>query len=50
MDHKAGLAIAGANRREFFHQARRECIRFLQRLERNANQNADEVIAQTAAS
>ena len=50
MDHKAGLAIVGANRREFFHQARRECIRFLQRLERNANQNADEVIAQTAAS
>jgi hypothetical protein len=50
VDHKAGLVIAGANRRQFFHEARRECIRFLQRLERNANQPADEVIAQTAAS
>jgi hypothetical protein len=48
MDHKAGLAIAGANHREFFHEARHECIRFLQRLERNANQNVCEITPETA--
>jgi hypothetical protein len=48
MDHKAGLAIAGTNRRQFFQEARYECIRFLQRLERNANQNVCEVTLETA--
>lgn len=33
IDHKACLILTGANRREFFREARRECIRFLQRLD-----------------
>lgn len=49
VDHKTALAIAGANRREFFGEARRECIRFLQRLERNANQTCYEVTPGTAS-
>jgi hypothetical protein len=49
VDHKAALVIAGANRPEFFHAARGECIRFLQRLERNANQTSYEVAPGTAS-
>jgi len=36
LDHKPALLVSGANRRESFREARRECIRFLQQLERNA--------------
>jgi rubrerythrin len=35
-DHKQALFAIGARRREFFREARRECIRFLSRLEENA--------------
>jgi hypothetical protein len=37
IDHRAALAVSGSNRREFFNEARRECIRFLHELERNIN-------------
>jgi hypothetical protein len=37
-DHRAALRASGANRREFFHEARQECIRFLRQLERKASQ------------
>ena len=39
LDHKAGLSIAGANRREFFREARRECIRFLRMVDLNVVEN-----------
>jgi hypothetical protein len=42
IDHRAGLGAAGSNRREFFQEARRECIRFLRSLELNARQQANE--------
>lgn len=35
IDHKTCLTLTGANRREFFRESRRECIRFLQRLNEN---------------
>jgi hypothetical protein len=37
VDHKSCLAAAGANRQEFFREARRECIRFLTQLERSSS-------------
>jgi len=37
-DHSDCLAIVGANRREFFREARRECIHFLRRLEGSASE------------
>jgi len=36
VDHKTCLMLTGANRCEFFREARRECIRFLQRLAEKA--------------
>jgi hypothetical protein len=33
IDHRAALHLVGANRREFFREARGECIRFLRSLE-----------------
>jgi hypothetical protein len=48
LDHKAALSSAGANRREFFREARRECIRFLQQLERNARQSASQFVPEPA--
>jgi hypothetical protein len=49
LDHCACLCASGSNRREFFSEARRECIRFLRQLERNASQQARE-FAPVAAS
>jgi hypothetical protein len=48
LDHKASLSITGVDRREFFWEARRECISFLQRLERNARQMANQFVPETA--
>jgi hypothetical protein len=42
IDHRIALGVAGSNRREFFSEARRECIHFLRQLERNAGQEAGE--------
>jgi hypothetical protein len=39
MDHKACLILTGANRREFFREARRGCIRFLRRLNENVGKS-----------
>jgi hypothetical protein len=36
IDHRHCLAGTGANRRDFFREARRECIRFLKQLQQNA--------------
>jgi hypothetical protein len=47
-DHREALIICGANRSEFLREARRECIRFLARLEQNANQGANS-LARTVA-
>ncbi len=38
IDHRSALFVSGSNRKEFFGEARRECIRFLRHLESNANQ------------
>jgi hypothetical protein len=38
IDHRDALFVARANRREFFRQARFECIQFLHQLELNTNQ------------
>jgi hypothetical protein len=38
IDHRKALFVSGTCRTEFFQEARRECIRFLRQLERNANQ------------
>jgi hypothetical protein len=43
-DHKRCLSAMGANRREFFREARRECIRFLKQLEESAAGNVNEVV------
>ena len=43
LDHKAALSVAGANRHTFFGEARRECIRFLNQLERNATAATEEM-------
>jgi hypothetical protein len=37
IDHKQCLIVMGANRPEFFGEARRECIRFLNQLERSSS-------------
>lgn len=36
LDHRACLVATGANREEFFREARRECIHFLQQLDRTS--------------
>ena len=43
-DHKRCLSAMGANRREFFREVRRECIRFLKQLEESAAGNVNEVV------
>jgi hypothetical protein len=40
IDHRHCLGTVGANRREFFREARRECIHFLRQLETSTSQNA----------
>ena len=42
IDHRHCLRVVGSSRREFFAEARRECIRFLKQLESNANTRAAE--------
>jgi hypothetical protein len=37
LDHRAALSVTGARRREFFAEARRECVCFLRRLELHAH-------------
>jgi hypothetical protein len=39
IDHKVCLMLTGVNRREFFREARHECIRFLQRLGENVGKS-----------
>lgn len=43
IDHRHCLGAAGASRREFFREARRECIRFLRQLDAAVTQNANPV-------
>ena len=43
IDHHRCLSAIGGSREEFFREARRECIHFLNRLERNAAKSADRV-------
>lgn len=50
IDHRRCLAAAGANRREFFREARRECIRFLGQLERNAAQDSRAIGSETVSA
>jgi hypothetical protein len=50
MDHRTGLLAAGANRQEFFREARGECIRFLRQLKLNADRSAREIIPATPTS
>ena len=47
IDHCDALLAAGASRREFFRQARLECIRFLHHLQQSANEQIN-MIAATA--
>jgi hypothetical protein len=49
VDHKTCLQLTGANRREFFREARRECIRFLQRLGQCAVLGANRLPVQRSA-
>lgn len=48
LDHRSALSSVGAKRGEFFREARRECIRFLMQLDRNATSNARELHATVA--
>jgi hypothetical protein len=48
-DHCHSLCATGANRREFFGEARRECIRFLRQLESNATARTAEMTRRTVA-
>jgi rubrerythrin len=41
IDHGRCLTVAGASRREFFREARRECIHFLRQLERSSLEVGD---------
>lgn len=41
LDHRAALVASGTNRREFAVEVRRECIRFLRQLQRNAAKQAE---------
>lgn len=50
LDHRAALSAAGANRREFFGEARRECIRFLRQLDRHATEEGSGLAARIAMS
>ncbi len=47
-DHRACLSMTGANRAEFFREARRECIRFLRHLERSARRDIREMATATS--
>jgi hypothetical protein len=47
IDHRQCLTAAGANRREFFREARHECIRFLEQLAQNAARHARGMTAAT---
>jgi len=38
IDHREALIASGSNRREFFRDARQECIRFLHKIQVNANE------------
>ncbi|HEY4284482.1 MAG TPA: ferritin-like domain-containing protein [Chthoniobacterales bacterium] len=38
IDHREALIASGSNRREFFREARQECIRFLHKVQVNANE------------
>jgi hypothetical protein len=49
IDHREALIASGANRTEFFRQARLECIRFLHALELNTDQQIS-LTARTASS
>ena len=42
IDHRESLKSTGANRAQFFREARHECIRFLKRLGENAGQCANQ--------
>jgi hypothetical protein len=48
-DHRHCLRVVGSSRREFFGEARRECIRFLKQLESNANARAAELTRRAVA-
>jgi len=48
IDHRSCLEACGANRSQFFHEARRECIRFLNQLEQNAAKSTNQLSIQTA--
>ena len=44
IDHRRCLSAAGADRREFFREARRECIRFLRQLDGAVTQNVGSTV------
>ena len=44
-DHRSALKAAGSERREFFREARKECIRFLHQLELNLKQVVQTLVA-----
>jgi hypothetical protein len=48
IDHRSCLHATGANRAEFFREARRECIRFLKRLNQNAGSYSNRIATETA--
>jgi hypothetical protein len=49
IDHRACLVRTGANRAEFFREAKRECIRFLRQLGENAVRDLNEIATATGA-
>ena len=49
IDHRSCLVAAGADRREFFGEARRECIRFLRQLDEAVAQNGGAIGAMARA-
>lgn len=48
VDHRACLLTCGASRTEYLREARRECIRFLKRLDQNATRTPNEIATATA--
>jgi len=50
IDHRRALRFSGSSRREFFREARGECIRFLRSLEQNAKQQVKEFASVPVAS
>jgi hypothetical protein len=50
IDHRHALRISGSCRREFFKEARGECIRFLRSLEQNAEQQVKQFAPVPVAS